>query len=240
MAAADIYREVMVAEPPAPSTPMAAALEDFLFGQVWARTGISRRERRWVTLTCVAAADAVPPIEAHVYAALASGDIELDALLEFVLHFAVYCGWPKASFLEMVIAQQWARIRRERNEPVEAWPHLSVESLGTGDWAERQARGVEEFEDVNLVPAPPPDTPYRHAGILNFVFGHVWQRPGLSRRERRFITVACVALDAMQPRRCGRTSPPPCTPATSPRKRWTKWSFTSPRTTASPKANSWR
>jgi 4-carboxymuconolactone decarboxylase len=49
--------------------------------------------------------------------------------------------------------------------------------------------------DVNLTPAPRPDTPYRHAGILNFVFGHVWQRPGLSRRERRIVTLACVALD---------------------------------------------
>jgi len=30
------------------------------------------------------------------------------------------------------------------------------------------------------------------AGILNFVFGEVWQRPGLTVRDRRFITLACV------------------------------------------------
>ena len=56
-----------------------------------------------VTLTCVAAADAPEPIDEHVYAALAGGDIEREAMLEFVLHFAVYCGWPKASHLEGVI-----------------------------------------------------------------------------------------------------------------------------------------
>jgi len=39
---------------------------------------------------------------------------------------------------------------------------------------------VEEFIDVNLTPAPPANSPYRHAGILGFVFGHVWQRPGLN------------------------------------------------------------
>ena len=44
------------------------------------------------------------------------------------------------------------------------------------------------------MPATPPDTPYKQAGILSFVFGHVWQRPGLSRRERRIITVTCVGL----------------------------------------------
>ena len=46
-----------------------------------------------------------------------------------------------------------------------------------------------------LSPGPPPrDSPYQHAGILNFVFGHVWQRPGLNRRDRRFVTVACVGV----------------------------------------------
>lgn len=72
---------------------------------------------------------------------------------------------------------------------------MSNDTLGPGAWDERLKRGVEEFIDVNLVPAPPTHLPYRHAGILNFVFGHVWQRPGLTRRERRIITVACVALD---------------------------------------------
>ncbi len=48
---------------------------------------------------------------------------------------------------------------------------------------------------MNLIGAPEATTPYRHAGILNFVFGHVWMRPGLTRRERRIITVACVAID---------------------------------------------
>ena len=48
---------------------------------------------------------------------------------------------------------------------------------------------------MNLLRRAPTDTPYRHAGILNFVFGHVWQRPGLTRRERRIITVAASRLD---------------------------------------------
>jgi 4-carboxymuconolactone decarboxylase len=47
---------------------------------------------------------------------------------------------------------------------------------------------------VNLIPAPARDSPYFHAGILGFVFGHLWQRPNLGRRERRLITVACVGV----------------------------------------------
>ncbi|MFI5047994.1 MAG: carboxymuconolactone decarboxylase family protein [Acidimicrobiia bacterium] len=191
----DVYREVMTVEPTVVTTPFEAATRDFVFGQVWSRPGLTRRERRWVTLTCVAAADAQPPMEEHVYAALSSGDIEVEALLEFVLHFAVYCGWPKASNIEGHIRRQWARVQEERGGPVVPLPTLDNATLGPNDWDARIERGAQEFRDVNLVGAPPPDTPYSHAGILNFVFGHVWMRPGITRRERRLITVACVALD---------------------------------------------
>ena len=194
-AAEQTYRDVMGEEPPLATTPFGAATRDFLFGTVWAGSGLSRRDRRWVTLTCVGAADAPGPIDAQVYAALKSGDIELEAMLEFVLQFAVYCGWPKASHLEMVIGRQWARVEQEAGRGVTKWPELSNDTLGPNDWTERIEQGVEEFVSVNLLPAPAPETPYRHAGILNFVFGHVWQRPGLTRRERRIITVASVALD---------------------------------------------
>ncbi|MGI5330548.1 carboxymuconolactone decarboxylase family protein [Actinomadura nitritigenes] len=188
------YREVMTREAPAPATPLEAAARDFVFGEVWPRPGLSRRDRRWVTLTCVGAADAPEPIDEHVYAALNSGDIELEAMLEFVLQFAVYCGWPKASHIEGVIRRQWARVLRERGEEPGPLPILGNEALGVDDRDERIRRGVEEFVDVNLIQAPRPETPYIHAGILNFVFGHVWQRPGLTRRERRIITVASVAV----------------------------------------------
>ncbi|WP_425826266.1 carboxymuconolactone decarboxylase family protein [Streptomyces fractus] len=176
-------------------TPFSRASHDFLNEQVWARPGLSRRDRRWVTLTCVAAADAPGPIEEQVHAALVSGDITLTEMLEFVLHFAVYCGWPKASHLEGAIGRQWTRIHHERGEEAPPWPELDHSTLGPTDMDKRIARGVEEFVDVNLTPAPPSNSPYRHAGILNFVFGHVWQRPGLARRDRRVITVASVALD---------------------------------------------
>jgi 4-carboxymuconolactone decarboxylase len=152
----------------------------------WEKIGISAAGRPFALLS---------PEVIQVYAALKSGDIELEAMLEFVLQFAVYCGWPKASHLEMVIARQWARVEQEAGRRVAKWPELSNDTLGPNDWTERIEQGIEEFVSVNLVPAPAPETPYRHAGILNFVFGHVWQRPGLTRRERRIITVASVALD---------------------------------------------
>ena len=178
--------------PDAPATE--AALLEFVFGEVWSRPGLSQRNRRWIALTCASAADMVGPIEANVYAALASGDMTLEELQEFVLHFAVYCGWPKASFVEQVIWKQQFALNQERGLPA---PEMRiVEPWNPGQDPETRLRNGERcFADINLVPPPGRTSPYTAAGILNFVFGEVWQRPGLSVRDRRFITLACVGVD---------------------------------------------
>ncbi|PBJ63971.1 carboxymuconolactone decarboxylase, partial [Mycobacterium avium subsp. hominissuis] len=110
------FAEVMTFDPPDDASPCASGLIDFVFGEVWSRPGLSRRDRRFVTLACVAAADAQAPLEQHVYAALNSGDLSITEMREAVLHFAVYAGWPKASRFNIVVDQQWARIAAERGE----------------------------------------------------------------------------------------------------------------------------
>jgi 4-carboxymuconolactone decarboxylase len=189
-----LYREVMTVPKVTVSSPYHAALLDSVFAEVWARPGLSRRDRRWVTLACVGAADTIGPIEAHIYAALRSGDMTFVELQEFVLHFAVYCGWPKASFLDEVVWRQQSRVADELGEPgpdERPWP---IWQAGL-DPEIRISNGERCFADINCVPFPGRTTAYRTAGILNFVFGEVWQRPGLSVRDRRFITLACVGLD---------------------------------------------
>jgi len=176
----EAYQDVMVADP--------------VFGPVWARPGLSRRDRRFVTLTCVCASDSVTEMNAHVYAALASGDITFDELLEFVLQFAVYCGWPRGSEAEGAVRSQFTRLAAERGEEIPARGDLPLESLGPTDHGLRLEEGEKCFVDVNLLPPPPRDSPYFQAGILAFVFGHLWRRPDLGRRERRLITVAAVGV----------------------------------------------
>jgi 4-carboxymuconolactone decarboxylase len=196
----DVYRAVMLTEPPESMTPLDATEREYLFGSVWSRPGLSVRDRRFVTTVCVSAAVDMPEMDAHIYAALNSGDLTIEQLNEFTLHFAVYCGWPKASHMELSVRTQWQRIHEERGERTPPFPQLGLENLGTADPAQRIAEGVRSFEEINLLQAPPPDSPYFFAGILNYVFGHLWLRPGLTRRERRLITIPCVGVsDAMNP-----------------------------------------
>lgn len=176
-------------------TPFRAALRTQHVGDVWARPGLSRKDRRWISLTCVAHAGEPGALEEQVFDALDSGDITIEEMLEFALHFAVYCGSPKGSVVDGVVGRQWAEVRKRRGEAVEPVPVLPLESLGPESHQERLEWGAREFAEVNLIPAPQGDTPFRHAGVLGFIFGHVWQRPGLSRRERRIVTIAVNGIE---------------------------------------------
>lgn len=158
------------------------------------------RDRRFVAIVCASAAVDVPSMDSHVHDALASGDLTIEQLNEVTLHFAVYCGWPRASQLEMTVRTQWQRVHDERGEPAPAFPTCDIDDLGISDPGQRIAAGIQCFEDVNLIHAPSQDSPYFYAGILNYVFGHLWLRPGLTRRERRLVTVPCVGVsDAIGP-----------------------------------------
>ena len=96
------YEEVMLSAAPPRMSPFTGdGVVDSVFGELWDRSGLSRRDRRFITLACVGAAGIDEPIQSHVRAALASGDISREEFQEFVLHFAYYAGWPRASALEM-------------------------------------------------------------------------------------------------------------------------------------------
>ncbi|WP_319454716.1 MULTISPECIES: carboxymuconolactone decarboxylase family protein [unclassified Mycobacterium] len=194
------FADVMTFPAPDDSAPATLSMIDFVFAEVWDRPGLSRRDRRFVTLPCVAAADAEGPLRDHVYAALNSGDVTITEMRETVLHFAVYSGWPKASRFNMVVDEQWERIHRERGQTVPP-PDTLLPLVTPSDPEARLSSGEQAFRDVNCLPyVPIRDNPYSGAGILNFVFGEMWLRPGLGMRERRLVTVACVAFqDAPYP-----------------------------------------
>lgn len=153
---------------------------------------LTPRERQLVALAAAAAAEPLDDrLDIAAHAALTSGDLTVEEVLEAVLHFAVYAGWPRASHLEMVLGQQWVRVHGERGEEPPPWPELAPDDHTTG--VERRAAGLDRFEEVNGFPSPPCDTPYRQA-VVEWVFGDLWWRPGLSRRDRRLMSIACVAL----------------------------------------------
>ena len=63
--------------------------------------------------------------------------------------------------------------------------------------AARTETGRRRYREVMVSDAPPPLTPYLDKGVVDSVFGELWDRPGLARRDRRWVTLACVAAAAV-------------------------------------------
>jgi 4-carboxymuconolactone decarboxylase len=88
------WREVMGFDPPPIGDAYMELTLDHVFGRIWTRPGLTRRERRLVTLTAAATGGQSEPLGLHVAAALQSGDLSADDLHEWVVHLAHYAGWP--------------------------------------------------------------------------------------------------------------------------------------------------
>ena len=78
---------------------------DHLFGKIWTRDGLARRDRRLITLTAVAISGQAMPLAGHLAGALRSGDLTPDELQEWVAHLAHYAGWPIAATAYMTLRQ---------------------------------------------------------------------------------------------------------------------------------------
>ena len=186
------YEEVMTFPGPDPTKPYYdAGVVGFVFGEMWPRPGLSRRDRRWITLACVGAAGAPIPIQTHLAASLRSGDCTLEEVREFNLVFATQLGWPKGQVVDQYLGEAWARIVSERGEQPGADDF--VRWLEPAPPAERRARGRREYEAIMGAPAPEPRTLFRGLGYVDYLYGEIWSRPTLSRRERRIIAICCAA-----------------------------------------------
>jgi len=86
--------------PPGPYAEIAPALDDYtqkvLFGEVWERPGLSKRDRSLVTVAALVAGYRTNELSFHLGRALENG-VTKDELIEAITHLAFYAGWPAAS-----------------------------------------------------------------------------------------------------------------------------------------------
>jgi 4-carboxymuconolactone decarboxylase len=87
----------------------AKLTKDFLFGDIWARPGLSPRDKSLITVTCLVALNRIEQVEYHLKKAFENG-ITKEGLVAAINHIAFYAGWPAAAsgfgHLKKVIDQQ--------------------------------------------------------------------------------------------------------------------------------------
>lgn len=74
---------------------LAELTDDVLFGDVWERPQLSKRDRSLVTCAALVALGRTEQMSTHFPRAIRNG-VTKEELLEMITHMAFYSGWPTA------------------------------------------------------------------------------------------------------------------------------------------------
>jgi len=137
---------------------------------VWGRPGLSQRDRSMITVAVLQARMETEALREHIGRALDNGLSQAE-LAEIITHATFYSGWPTGVNASKVAAS----VYRERGlPPVEVGPAALPVT-------------ASQFPN-NVFPASLP-----LGELMNRVlYDDVWERPGLSKRDRSMVTVAVL------------------------------------------------
>jgi len=74
---------------------LAELTDNVLYGDIWERPQLSKRDRSLVTVAALIALNRPEQLRSHLIKARENG-VTQDELIETITHLAFYCGWPNA------------------------------------------------------------------------------------------------------------------------------------------------
>ena len=78
------------------SPKLAELTAEVLFGDIWERPGLSKRDRSLITVAALIALYRTDQLRGHMSRALDNG-VTKDEIGEMINHMAFYAGWPTAA-----------------------------------------------------------------------------------------------------------------------------------------------
>ena len=82
-----------------------------LFGEVWERPGLSKRDRSLITVAALVAGYRTNELPFHLSRAIENG-VTKDELIELITHLAFYAGWPAANTAVTIARKVFAEASR--------------------------------------------------------------------------------------------------------------------------------
>ena len=163
---------------------VAPALEKYtqerLYGEVWKRRGLNRRDRSIVTVAALVARNLTPPMRYCFGEALDNG-VKPRELSEIITHLAFYSGWANALAAIGPAKEVFAARGIGADQVPSASPALLP--LNEAAEADRATRVGAQFGSV--VP-----------GLVQYtadpLFRDLWLRPDLAPRDRSLVTVSAL------------------------------------------------
>ncbi len=103
---------------PAPWEPLSPHMtkmsKQILFGEVWERKELSKRDRSLVTVAALTAMSR-PALRGHIERALENG-VTRQEIIETMEHLAFYCGWPTAAIGFQYAGEVFTELDKEEKE----------------------------------------------------------------------------------------------------------------------------
>lgn len=163
-------------------------------GEVWAREGLSRRDRSVVVISALVALAREVELAQHVGGGLNHGltRTEID---EIMVQLGVYVGLPFALTGAQVAARVFADLDDADTRQDEPTPAI------VRDDAARRAAGLDVLTtllgDPDLDKARTEQQILEQQGdmgalVMDYAFGDVWSRPQLSRRDRSLVVISAL------------------------------------------------
>ena len=171
----------------------------FIYGDVYHRPGLELPERQLTTVAALTALGyAGSQLQFHAKAALNVGCTRRQ-LVEAVIHVSSFAGFPATlnALTALKAAFEGLPSDEPPAEPADV-PWAGIEDRYERGLAAMKAVDGEAGEKVavSLADIAPDLATY----IIEFTFGEVYTRPGLSLRHRELVTIAaCVALGTALP-----------------------------------------
>lgn len=89
--------------------PKLADLTDrVLFGDIWERPELSKRDRSLITVAALIALNRPEQLRFHLNKALDNG-LKKEELIEVITHLAFYSGWPNAMSAIMIAKEVFSK-----------------------------------------------------------------------------------------------------------------------------------
>ena len=167
---------------------------DVVMGDVWCRPQLSRRDRSLIVLSVLATVGSTEELSIHTLIGLNNG-LSRDEIEEVILHVAGYAGFPMAMQATRIVDDRFCEIDGVDRLPEKPAAESKSSEQRRADACDVRrtltngrsdpdpeadlAAMIEELGDVGLI-------------AYEWVFGDLWARPQLSRRDRSLVVISIL------------------------------------------------
>jgi 4-carboxymuconolactone decarboxylase len=171
-------------------------IQEACFGVLWTRDVLTTRQRSIITITSIAVLRRDENLRGHILSGLDVG-LTPDEILEIMLQLLFYAGAPIAN-TALIVADEVFKQRGIQVEPARIFdPTEDPETL--------YQRGLVTRSRLfgDRPPPPPPMATEPHKAmdryVLEYLWGSVWSRPGLTPQDRVLVALAATVTLGVEP-----------------------------------------